>query len=118
MRARFVCRVARFDAEDLARRAREAGGRGLARAGEYVRERAVGIMPKRSGAMAASTRVEAAGDRVLVRSGAPYARIQHEHAEFRHPNGGRAGFLRDVIEAPATAREAERLVAEELRAIL
>ena len=116
MRVRIVCREARFDARKAASQARAAGERGLARAGEYVRARAVDIMPRRSGAMAASTRVVAAAGRATVRCGAPYAAIQHEHAEFRHPNGGRAGFLRAAIEAPKAARELERALAEELRA--
>lgn len=118
MRVTFACRGARFDVEGLARKAQEAGERGLARAGEYVRASSVAIMPKRSGVMAASLRVEAAPRRVCVRSGVPYALIQHEHAEFRHPNGGQAGFLRDVIEAPDTAQEVERILEEELRALL
>ena len=113
----FRCTV-RFDADGIIARAEAARDQALAQIGEHIRARSVAIAPLRSGAMAASARVESAAGKVTVRYGAAYAAIQHEHAEFHHPNGGRAKFLQSVIEDPATARKAVQIFARELQAKL
>ena len=112
----FRCEV-EFDAEGIAVRAEAARDRALAQAGEMIRARSVAIAPRRSGAMAASARVESAAGKVTVRYGTAYAAIQHERADFHHPNGGQAGYLRSIMENPATAQAAEQMLAEELRAL-
>lgn len=63
---------------------------------EYVLEGAVAAVPKKSGDLAASGRVEQ--DRgglntVGITFDGPYARWIHEHVGFKHPQGGQAKFL-------------------------
>lgn len=63
---------------------------------EYVLERAVELVPKESGALAASGRIEKdrGGDNTVgITFDGPYARWIHEHLYFRHPRGGSAKFL-------------------------
>ena len=99
----FRCTV-QFDASGIIARAEAARDRALAQVGETIRARSVAIAPLRSGAMAASAQVESAAGKVTVRYGTAYAVYQHERADFHHPNGGRAGFLRSAVEDPAAAR--------------
>lgn len=115
MRAKFDCQL-QFDADALAARAKAAGDRALLRAGEQVRVRSAMLAPRRSGNLAASGSVEAAPGKVTVRYGAAYAAIQHERADFHHPNGGQANFLRAAIEDPATAQALANYLAQELGA--
>ena len=113
----FRC-VVQFDADGIIARVEAARDQALAQIGEYIRARSVAIAPIRSGAMAASARVESAAGKVTVRYGTAYAVIQHEHTEFHHPNGGQAKFLQSVAEDPATAQMAADIFAKELRARL
>ncbi len=112
---KLSCRCApQFDAASLAARAQAAGDRALIRAGEQVRAHAAALAPRRSGGLAASGRVQPEAGRVTVRFSTPYAAIQHERADFRHPNGGQAGYLRAALEDPATAQALANSLAAEL----
>ena len=108
----------RLDAGEIGVRAEAARDRALAQVGEYIRARSAAIAPLRSGAMVGSAQVGSAAGKVTVRYGTVYAAVQHEHADFNHPNGGQAGFLQSVIEDSATADMAERIFGAELRKCL
>lgn len=88
----------------LAARAREAAHGAAESAAAAMLARSKAIAPRRTGAMIASARAEAAGGVGRVSYGAIYARIQHDAAGLRHPGGGQAAFLKKALEAPETAR--------------
>lgn len=63
---------------------------------EYILEAAVAAVPKESGDLAASGRIEkdrGGRNTVGITFDGPYARWIHEHLGFRHPRGGTAKFL-------------------------
>jgi len=93
-----------LDAAALTARAGAAANAAAARAGEAIRLRALALAPRRSGALVASCRVEVEGGRARVSFSAPYARIQHDRADFRHPGGGGAGYLAGAVASPEAAR--------------
>ena len=109
----FRCAM-RFDIEGIGARAEAARDRTLGQVGEYIRAQSTAIAPHRSGRLAASAQVVSGVGKVTVRYGAAYAAIQHDRTDYRHPGGGQARFLQSVMEDPATAREAERILADEL----
>lgn len=91
-----------LDAAAVAERAQSAARMAVAAAGEDILSRAVALAPRRTGALAASAQLRVEGATASVSFGAPYAPYQHDAAGLRHPGGGRAGFLRDAVEDPAT----------------
>ena len=91
-----------LDAAVLAARAEAAARRAVAAAGEDVLSRAVAMAPRRTGALAASAGLRVEGTTARVSFGAPYAPVQHEDAGLRHPGGGKARFLAEALEDPAT----------------
>ena len=93
-----------LDVSALRRGAEAAASRAALAAGEALRLRANALAPRRSGALVASCRVEIAGGRARVSYGAPYARLQHERVDFRHPGGGQAGFLAGALESPEVGK--------------
>lgn len=110
----FRCKV-NLDTDEIIARAEAARDKALVQVGETIRARSVAIAPIRSGRLRASAQVEPGAGKVTVRYGAAYAAIQHEHTEFRHPNGGQAKFLQSIVEDPATTRMAEQTLADALR---
>lgn len=63
---------------------------------EYILEGAVARVPKRTGDLAASGRVDKGRggiNTVAITFDGPYARWVHEHLGFKHPFGGEAKFL-------------------------
>ena len=84
----------------LADRARRAGRAASLAAAQDILARAVGIAPRRTGAMAASGFARLEGDGAVVGFGAAYAPYQHDKTWLRHPGGGRARFLAEAAEHP------------------
>ena len=113
----FRCAVD-FDIDGIAARAQAARDRALPQIGAYIRDRSTAIAPRRSGAMAASARVESAAGKVTVRYGTVYAAIQHERADFHHPNGGQAKYLQSVMEDSATQTAVEQIFAAQMKSLL
>ena len=105
----------RFDGASLIARAQAARDRALLRVGDEIRARSTAIAPMRSGGLIASARVESAAGKVTVRYGAAYAAIQHERADFHHPGGGQAHFLKAVMDDSATAQMARDELEDALR---
>ena len=55
-------------------------------------------VPKESGKLARSGRVEVGFKEVAVAFRAPHAWIQHERLDFEHPNGGQAKYLEAAVD--------------------
>ena len=70
--------------------------------------------PKDDGKLARSGRVEVAFKEVAVAFRAPYAWIQHERLDYRHPNGGKAKYLESAVGEVGAAKH----VADGVRARL
>lgn len=74
----------------------------VAEGAEYILEGALKRVPKESGDLAASGRVdeERAGlNAAGITFDGPYARWIHEHLHFKHPHGGQAKFLEAAMKA-------------------
>ena len=68
----------------------------MAYGAEAVLEEAVALVPKESGALAASGRIHknrGGVNTVVITFDGPYARWIHEHLQFKHPRGGQAKYL-------------------------
>lgn len=64
--------------------------------GDYILEGALERVPKRSGSLAKSGKVNkdrGGRNTVAITFDGPYARWIHEHLGFKHPAGGEAKFL-------------------------
>ena len=92
---------------DRAERAVRHGGReGAGQALLILLRHSLSEVPRDTGALAASGRIEtydSPGGRVVF--DAPYAIIQHERTDFVHPKGGRAKFLENPAADSGVHRE-------------
>ena len=91
-----------LDSAGLAARAEEAAASAVRAAGEDVLARAIAMVPRRTGALAASAALGVEGNTAVVSFGTPYAPYQHDGEGLRHPGGGQARFLADALEDPET----------------
>ena len=96
-----------FDPSAIAMRAERAASGAARAAGEAIMLRSGALAPRKSGAMAASARVEVEGTKARVSYDVPYARIQHERADLNHPRGGQAGFLSAAVSSGEAIRAME-----------
>ncbi len=71
--------------------------------------------PVETDALRESVRVESKNEGVEVGYGLPYALMQHERLDFRHPRGGKAKFLEDPFNEHA-ARFQNEIAAALVRA--
>lgn len=94
--------------ERNAARWEEAAATGLYLVGNNIMAKSKREVPVKTGLLKASgyvTPPQAQGDRVEVELGyggngsRDYAVIQHERMDYRHPNGGKAKFLQDPVDA-------------------
>lgn len=99
-----------FDLDATANQIIEAAQDGLASAGEFVRAEAVQQTPIDTGALQASAKVTREGDDVIISFNTPYALKQHEELGYNHPNGGKAKYLEDPLNA--SVQEIENIIAE------
>ena len=71
-------------------------------------------VPKESGGLARSGRVEVGFKEVAVAFRAPHAWIQHERLDYQHPRGGKAKYLESAVGEVGAAKH----VADGVRARL
>ena len=84
--------------------------------GEYIRAESTAIAPLREGPLTESAAVTPGSkpNSVFISYDKPYARIQHERTDFKHPNGRQALYLKSVMDNPATAQRARDLFSNHL----
>lgn len=79
-------------------RVKDATGRALFRAGEYVKGEAVNRTPIDEGTLRRSAAVKHVDEQTIqVGFHTPYAVKQHEELGYRHPKGGQAKYLESVL---------------------
>jgi len=62
-----------------------------------VHDRAVELVPKLSGHLASTARVEVLADNLAqIKFSGPYAKFQHEYLDLKHPNG-QAKYLETAL---------------------
>lgn len=109
--------VLRFD---HVRRALDRGGAdGVKRALDCLLSRSLEEVPRDTGALARSGRVEMTDEhqgRVIYDT--EYAISQHERTDFAHPGGGKAKYLEDPAEDSAVRAEMLTALGNELRRAL
>ena len=94
---------------------RSSGTVGTRQALEVLLERSRRLVPRDTGKLADSGRVEMEGDQGRVLYETDYAVIQHERTDFAHPGGGQAKYLEDPANDPAVQREMLEALGEQLR---
>ena len=72
-------------------------------------------VPKESGKLARSGRVEVGFKEVAVAFRAPHAWLQHERLDFEHPNGGQAKYLEAAVDQVGVGQMVAGKVAARLR---
>ena len=90
-----------FNPAGLSGRADAAVRAAIVTIGNEVKQRSNAIAPRRDGGLIGSSRADPEGHRVEVSYNIIYAHYQHEGTGFRHPNGGQAKYLSQVMEDPA-----------------
>lgn len=55
---------------------------------DIVKERAVELVPKETEHLADSAKVSMVGNAAALTFDGPYANVQHERLDYKHPNGG------------------------------
>ena len=97
---------------------RSAGTEGTRRALETLLDHSKKLVPRDTGRLAASGRVEMSGSEGRVLYDTEYAVIQHERTDFAHPGGGQAKYLEDPAHDPGVQREMLEVLGSQIRQAL
>lgn len=104
---------------DLAKSAvRSGSAAGNRRALEILLEHSRKLVPKDTGKLIHSGRVEMNGEQGRVVYETEYAIIQHERTDFAHPRGGQAKYLEDPANDSMVQREMVNALGEQIRQAL
>ena len=90
----------------------------IRRALEILLEHSRKLVPKDTGKLTHSGRVEMNGDQGRVVYETEYAIIQHERTDFAHPRGGQAKYLEDPANDSMVQREMVNALGEQIRQAL
>ena len=97
---------------------RSGSAAGKRRALEILLEQSRKLVPRDTGKLADSGRVEMNGEQGRVVYDTEYAILQHERTDFAHPGGGQAKYLEDPANDTMVQREMVDALGEEIRQVL